>query len=240
MSRSNRSLWKKLMLSFSIYKKWVVLIGAIVLTCCTAIFILVNGGGNNGPVTQTNHCPPETVSENGERSDLKAFLIDEHEVTNAEYKACEDAGVCTPPWVSHSSKLTSYHDNDWYGNYPVIYVTWDQAKAYCEWSGARLPTREEWLKSATGISKDEICIDCKDKGYADTKEIESNAKDKNLVGIYDLVGNVFEWGEDASPNSDRSPIFGYSDDSECIRLNPKGAADEWIGFRCVRDPVPAR
>ena len=79
---------------------------------------------------------------------LSAYWIDKYEVTNARYKACVDAGVCSAPSNNNSSTRDSYFGNSAYANYPVIYVDWYQAKTFCEWEEKRLPAEAEWEKSA--------------------------------------------------------------------------------------------
>ena len=79
---------------------------------------------------------------------LDAFYIDKYEATNTLYKACVDAGVCQPPKIPSSNTRSSYYGNSQYDNYPVSNVDWFQAKAYCEWRDARLPTEAEWEKAS--------------------------------------------------------------------------------------------
>ena len=135
---------------------------------------------------------------------LDAFSIDKTEVTNALYKACEDQGACNPPQESSSNTQSSYYGNPTFDDYPVIYVTWDQARTYCEWRGARLPTEAEWEKAARGTDGrtypwgEKIDETFANFNYSvgDTTAVGSYENGKSPYGAYDMAGNVWEWVAD--------------------------------------------
>jgi len=161
---------------------------------------------------------------------LNAFYIDKFEVTNQLYKTCVDDGKCDPPRQTYffaESPNRLYYGNPQYDNYPVIYVDWTMAKAYCEWRGARLPTEAEWEKAARGKDaniypwgKD---LDCQKANYQNcvnrTSEAGSYPAGVSPYGAYDMAGNVWEWVADwysddyyskSSGNNPSGPIAGQS------------------------------
>ena len=141
---------------------------------------------------------------------LDNFYMDQYEVTNALYKACVDTGICFPPRDTSSNTRASYYGNWEYNDYPIINVYWHEAKVFCEWRGAQLPTEAQWEKAARGTDGRTYPwgeeIDCSRANYGtldnesycieDTTEVGSYESSKSPYGLYDMAGNVYEWVAD--------------------------------------------
>jgi formylglycine-generating enzyme required for sulfatase activity len=136
---------------------------------------------------------------------LDAYWIDQTEVTNKQYATCEASGACTPPSDSSSETNTSYYGSSKFDDYPVIYVDWNQAQAYCEWAGRRLPTEAEWEKAARGVDGKTYPWG-ENEPTANLLNLDMNVGDTTFVGNYpqgvspygaqDMAGNVWEWVND--------------------------------------------
>ena len=163
--------------------------------------------------------------------DLPAFEIDRFEVTNDEFAHF----INVAGYVSYAEENSSKNWRDAAeakgGNHPVVYVTWNDAKAYCEWAGKRLVTEAEWEKAARGddgrafawgndFSPDNGNF--YEGGLRGTTAVGSFPGGASPYGVEDMAGNVREWVEDyflAYPGAaaDADPFFG-----ETNRVNRGG------------------
>ena len=134
-------------------------------------------------------------------------------MTNARYKKFLDETGYEAPSIWNDSDLNGYDQ-------PVWCVGWRDAKAYCDWAGKRLPTEAEWEKAARGglegkkyvwgnawpppkgagnfkdITNHRVYTTWEhiagyDDGYVRTAPVGSFSP--NSYGLYDMVGNVWEW-----------------------------------------------
>ncbi|GIJ97183.1 hypothetical protein CAPN001_17520 [Capnocytophaga stomatis] len=160
---------------------------------------------------------------------LSNFRITKYEITNAEYAQFLNSKKENK--IENGAKWYQGKDIVQEGktfkaragkeNLPVIFVTWNGAKAYAEWAGGRIPTEAEWEYAARGGKKskgymwsgsnniDEVAWYVKNSGG---RMHPVGTKKPNELGIYDMSGNAWEWTAD---------WFGSLPRTQ--QTNPKGA-----------------
>jgi iron(II)-dependent oxidoreductase len=138
---------------------------------------------------------------------LDAFWIDCYEVTNRVYKRfVDETGHRVPLVNAEWAKPYNWIDASYppgKDDCPVVLVSWEDATAYAAWAGKRLPTEAEWEKAARGGLEQKPYpwghkIKEKHANYFTTITSKNIMKPvgtflPNLYGIYDIVGNVWEW-----------------------------------------------
>jgi formylglycine-generating enzyme required for sulfatase activity len=157
---------------------------------------------------------------------ISAYYIDKYEITNAEWDSCVKAGKCSPPGSERAYDGTPYYDQDEFGNYPVVFINWQQASDYCEWRAARLPTEAEWEMATRWDPDDDtvtqypwgddpdpalanfcdagcLLVENRDQtypthndGWPQMAEVGSFPEGASPVGALDMAGNVAEWVAD--------------------------------------------
>jgi formylglycine-generating enzyme required for sulfatase activity len=174
------------------------------------------------------------------------FAVSQSEITFADWDACESVGGC--PHVP---------DNGWgRGSQPVINVTWQDAKRYAAWFSKmtgrkyRLPSEAEWEYVARAGTQtvyywgDDLGVNhtnCNGCGSKWDGKQPSPAKSfpPNKFGLYDTLGNVWEWVEDCyHPNYQGAPSDGKPWlTGDCRNRVVRGGS--WVGLVLAARPRSA-
>jgi formylglycine-generating enzyme required for sulfatase activity len=207
---------------------------------------------------------------------IDSFWMDKYEVTSEKYARFAEATGRRKPFHWVGGKIPAAMEK-----FPVYNVTWDDAVAYCKFVGKRLPTEAEWERAARGgVEKtmfpwgNELAQQRGRQGGEESDSAESSAKRArygypngaapvgsyapNGFGLYDMIGNVWEWVNDwydqyyysitpdKNPPGPESGLYrvirggGWSDYDERIlalyyrNFTNSDLPSNTVGFRCAK------
>lgn len=132
------------------------------------------------------------------RIHLPDYYLDRYEVTRADYRELiQGTGRRPPPdWNG-----TEFPDGT--AQFPVVMVSWHDARDYCLWHGKRLPTEAEWEKAARADLRNYPWGNDFDSSRANVgghrgglRPVGSYPEGQSVDGVFDLVGNAWEWISD--------------------------------------------
>jgi formylglycine-generating enzyme required for sulfatase activity len=184
--------------------------------------------------------------ETKETVTVAAFALDLTEVTVDAYARCVSAGKCSAP---DTGRFCNWNVGG-KGNHPINCVDWNQATAYCEWAGKRLPSEAEWEWAARGQARGTKypwgneapeSRACWNRAGQGTCAVGAFRRGDAPGGIDDLAGNVWEWTSTAYTSSARAFRGGgwVSADPSFLRAANRDGGDPSyrvgdLGFRCAR------
>jgi len=176
---------------------------------------------------------------------VEGFEIDVYPVTNAEYGKFVEMRQHEPPehWRGSAPPPALR-------NHPVTEVSWEDAIAYSQWIGKRLPTAAEWEKASRGSDGrewpwgdefDPERCNCAEADIHGTTPVNKYENGKSPHDCWDMAGNVWEWV--ATPGEDKEAALrggcwsSYSPFTRTWAVHRRALSvkSELIGFRCCRD-----
>lgn len=191
--------------------------------------------------------------------EVREFCLDRDEVSAGQYAECVRAGACTEtPGAGCTARresgvganalpcLTKPSERN--QRLPEMCAASRHARAYCEWRGLRLPSRDEWLRAATdGLAMrfpwgndppqpKKMCT-CRTKKEGPC-EVGQDTQDTSIDGVRDLAANVREWVSGDPPR-----CMGGRWDDWPPRVTPYGVREApehsphmfTCGFRCAAE-----
>lgn len=208
--------------------------------------------------------PAETIhAEPGQpviaKQDGSILLLTENDVlasvyavTVEQYKQCAEADACDMPEALFELAYAGLDDDA--DKLPMVYVTNEQAAAYCEWAGMRLPSAAEW-KAAAGYSGSVEFTPANVNAVGTNRRAYIHSEDQQALtvpvtvfrtgasdyGMVQMAGNVWEW---TAPDADPAVSYamGGAWNSYLSAVGPdaqmeafSGYAADNVGFRCFAD-----
>ena len=197
---------------------------------------------------------------------IPAFWIDKYPVTNAQFKKFLDSAHYHPQ--DDLNFLRDWQNGTYpagWENKPVTWVSLEDARAYAQWAGKRLPHEWEWQYAAQGAdgrlypwgnSWDDAAVPVPDKGRTmrGPDPVDAHPRDASPFGVMDLVGNVWQWTEEFVDEHTRGGIlrggnyyqpqgsiwyfpqaYRLDQHGKLLMMAPSMDRAGALGFRCVMD-----
>lgn len=190
---------------------------------------------------------------------VEPFAVGETEVTNAQYAEFvgETAHKTPVGWINNKFPNGAADE-------PVVGVSWADANDYCEWlskkisATVRLPNEAEWELAARGNTgfiypwgnqwNDEAAESAETKSKI--RPVKSFPKGRSASGVYDMIGNVYEWTGDLFVDETGKPVLykklrqrvikggSFKDNRGYLKITtregrPESLPKDLIGFRYV-------
>lgn len=197
---------------------------------------------------------------------IDAFWMDRTPVTNAQFKTFLDASGYAP--ADRQNFLAHWHEGappaGW-NDKPVTWVSIEDARAYADWAGKRLPREWEWQYAAQGSDGRRypwgdawdaaaVPVPWLARTMPDPADVDAHPRGASPFGVLDLVGNVWQWTDEYRDRHVRAavlrggsayqpqtshwyfpPAYALDEHGKFLLMAPAKDRSAGIGFRCVAD-----
>jgi iron(II)-dependent oxidoreductase len=203
--------------------------------------------------------------------EIKPFFIDKYPVTNAQFKKFLDATHYAPrdkinflrDWQKNESGPGTYPTG--WDNRPVTWVSLEDARAYAQWAGKRLPHEWEWQFAAEGSDERQfpwgnqwlpanVPTPVTGRTMSGPDPVDAHPDGASPFGVMDLAGNVWQWTDEYTDEHTRFAIlrggeyyqpqgsiwyfpqaWRNDEHGKLLLMAPGYDRSGGLGFRCVQD-----
>ncbi|MGO9239921.1 MAG: formylglycine-generating enzyme family protein [Bryobacteraceae bacterium] len=227
--------------------------------------IMIEGGDDIGVDVQFPW-EPSPRRHHRELLQMHRYAIDKYPVTNAQFKQFIGATGYHP--ADDHNFLRGWNNGTYpegWGNKPVTWVSLEDARAYAQWAGKRLPHEWEWQYAAQGADGrlypwgnefDATAVPPQDKGRSmrPPTDVDAYPKGASPYGVMDMVGNVWQWTDEFIDEHTRAAIvkggtyykpqgsvwyfpntYKLNEHGKYLLIAPSKDRAGTLGFRCVVD-----
>ena len=225
--------------------------------------VLIPGTEISYTLTSNDDFIPHPESNKTIIHNIDTFLIDKYPVTNDQYYTfISETGYMPADTVNYLKHWDRGIYEQGKEKYPVVYICIEDAKAYAEWAGKRLPSEAEWQLAAQGTDGrlwpwgNEFHGTKCNNAFERPTPVDAFTKGQSPYGVMDMVGNVWQLTNDIYDNgiyyfiimrggSYYKPTSSWwyvqggpqsLDKTQMLLLvSPGFDRNATVGFRCVRD-----